>query len=206
MIEKDVNLNVNNIIGVASSLLGESTTESVEYMQSTESIGKLKEQNLFHRTCTARSLAFLLPNITAASFRRRSPMEIQLFVRWRDIVGADIAAQTRLKKLSAKTLTVACSGPIALEMHYRAEMIMARINKWSGNVLVERIRIVQESIKTSAGTLSDGRQTYVSSHARRSPLLTDSECLLPFFPKGHLREALESLGSAMKNKNCRKLD
>ena len=94
MIEKDLDLNVNNTIGVASSLLEESTTESIEYMQSIESIGKLKEQNLSHRTCTARSLAFLLPSITAASFRRRSPTEIQLFVRWHDVVGADIAAQT----------------------------------------------------------------------------------------------------------------
>lgn len=198
MIEKDLDLNVNNTIGVASSLLEESTTESIEYMQSIESIGKLKEQNLSYRTCTARSLAFLLPSITAASFRRRSPTEIQLFVRWHDVVGADIAAQTRLKKISAKTLTVACSGPVALEMQYRTEMIIARINKWSGNSLVERIRIVQESIKTSTSTLSGGRQTYVSSYAGRSPLLRASVCLLPFFPKCPLREALESLGSAIR--------
>ena len=190
-------MEANSLYSMASSLLGESTTEAIEYMQSTESIGKLKEQNLSHRACTARSLAFLLPSVTAASFRRRSPTEIQLFVRWRDVVGADIAEQTRLKKLSAKTLTVACSGPIAVEMHYRTEMIIARINKWSGTSLVEKIRIVQESIKTTSGE----RQTYMLSHAKRvfpSTTTITSTCFLPLFPQGHLREALESLGDAVR--------
>lgn len=158
----------------------------------------LKDQNISHRICQARSLASLLPSVTVASFCRRSPMEIQLFFRWRDVVGADIAAQTRLKKLSAKILTVACSGPIAMEMHYRAEMIIDRINKWSGTSLVEKIRIVQESTKTSKSALSERRQTYMSSHTKQVSSLTASTCLLPLFPQGRLREALESLGAAVR--------
>ncbi|MBO6038304.1 MAG: DUF721 domain-containing protein [Acetobacter sp.] len=155
-----------------------------------------KEQNLSHRVYnTPRSLASLLPNVTAVAFRRRSPMEIQILTRWRDIVGAEIAALAYPKKLSAKVLTIACSGPVAMEMHYRAEMLMARINMWSGTTLVERVRIVQEP----TGTKTESLQTHKPPHSKNILSLATTRTYSSHdFPKNSLGEALESLSAAIK--------
>ena len=66
----------------------------------------------------------------------------QIQAGWEAIV-ADIAALTKPRGLYSDTLTVACGGPIALEVHHLAEPLIARINTHLGRVAITRLRLVQ---------------------------------------------------------------
>ena len=67
----------------------------------------------------------------------------QIRAGWGAIVGTDIAALTKPRGLCSGTLTLACYGPIALEVHHLAEALMARINGHLGRVAITRLRLVQ---------------------------------------------------------------
>lgn len=136
------------------------------------------------RIMKARTLAALLPNVTAPAFRRRSPTGAMLFARWPDIVGPAHGAVTTPRRLSAGTLTVACAGPVATELQYQADMLMARINTWCGEPLVARLRFVQDP---TAGI------------RRKQPPRKGATptCTLPDMADDPLREALERLGTGI---------
>ena len=143
------------------------------------------------RVMKARTLAALLPNVTAPAFRRRSPTGAMLFARWPDIVGPAHAALTTPHRLSAATLTVACAGPVAMELQHQADMLMARINTWCGEPLVARLRFVQDP---TAGT-------------RRKPAPrknTAPTCTLPDMADDQLRAALERLGTEILQTTIKK--
>lgn len=134
------------------------------------------------RVMKARTLAALLPNVTAPAFRRRSPTGAMLFACWGDVVGPAHAALTTPHRLSTGTLTVACAGPVAMELQHQADMLMARINTWCGEPLVARLRFVQDP---TAGI-------------RRKPAprpSTTQTCTLPDMADESLRVALERLGT-----------
>jgi hypothetical protein len=139
------------------------------------------------RAMTARSLAALLPGVTAPVFRRRSPAGARLLSGWRDIVGPGHAAQTTPQRLSAGTLTIACAGPVAMELQHHAALLIERINTWSGEKLVTRLRFVQDP---TAGQPT--RKTTPSRAPRQS-------VSLPTLPEGPLREALEALGASVRH-------
>ena len=54
-----------------------------------------------------------------------------------------LAAVTQPLRLTAGSLTIACSGPIAMELSHLAPELMARINGGLGRVAVEQLRFVQ---------------------------------------------------------------
>ncbi|WP_408740695.1 DciA family protein [Acetobacter sp. LMG 32666] len=143
------------------------------------------------RVMKALTLAALLPNVTAPAFRRRSPTGAMLFARWADIVGPAHAAVTTPHRLSAATLTVACAGPVAMELQHQADMLMARINTWCGEPLVARLRFVQDP---TAGTRR--RQPARKNHA--------PACTLPDMPDDSLRTALELLGTEILQATTKK--
>lgn len=134
------------------------------------------------RVMKARTLGALLPNVTAPAFRRRSPTGAMLFARWADVVGPAHAAVTSPRKLSAATLTVACTGPAAMELQHQGDMLVARINTWCGEPLVARLRFVQDP---TAGTRR-------RLPPRRGAIPT---CTLPDMGDESLRMALERLGT-----------
>lgn len=144
------------------------------------------------RAMTARSLAALLPGVTAPAFRRRSPSGARLLSGWRDIVGPGHAAQTTPQRLSAGTLSIACAGPVAMELQHHAELLIERINTWSGEKLVTRLRFVQDP---TAG------QPVRKAATRPAPRQAIS---LPTLPEGPLREALEALGSSVQHERSEK--
>lgn len=92
-----------------------------------------------------RPLAALLPRITRPAFKRRSPAGAQLMADWPSLIGPALAAVTFPRKFSAGTLTLACSGPVAMELSHMAGEIMARINQQIGGTPVQRLRFVQEA-------------------------------------------------------------
>ncbi len=97
-----------------------------------------------------RPVAALLPQITRPAFRKRSPAAAQLIADWAAIVGPVVAAQTLPRGISAGTLTIACSGPVAMELQYLAPQLIGRINTAMGQGLVQKLRFVQAALKPPA--------------------------------------------------------
>lgn len=143
------------------------------------------------RAMKARTLAALLPNVTAPAFRRRSPTGAMLFASWPDIVGPAHAAVTSPHRLSRGTLTVACAGPVAMELQHQADMLMARIHTWCGEPLVARLRFVQDP------TAGIRRKKIL----RKGPAPT---CSLPNIDDESLRTALERLGTGILQDTTKK--
>ncbi|MCP1203030.1 DUF721 domain-containing protein [Acetobacter oryzoeni] len=143
------------------------------------------------RARNLRSLAALLPAVTAPAFRRRSPTGALLMSQWPDVVGPAHAAVTSPRRLSAGTLTIACAGPVAMELQHLGDTLIARINTWCGEPLVSRLRFVQDP---AAGMRPRPQ--------RKKPQKTGVICTLPEMEEGPLRQALETLGTdILKSQN-----
>jgi hypothetical protein len=105
------------------------------------------------RTYVSLPLAQLVPGVTRPAFKKRSPVGAGLMAEWVAIVGPRLAAETEPRKLSRGQLTVACSGPMAMELQHAAGALIERINTHAGTRLVERLRFVQEHIAPRAAVL-----------------------------------------------------
>ncbi len=136
-----------------------------------------------------RPLGGLLPRITRPAFRRHSPAAAQLLADWADIVGPALAAVTVPRRLVAGTLTLACAGPIAIELQHLSTELIARINGHLGSQAVHRLRFVQTATG-SAAIVPLARP--VNAAARQAALAS-----VAHLPAGPLREALATLGAAV---------
>ncbi|WP_240386428.1 DUF721 domain-containing protein [Asaia bogorensis] len=109
------------------------------------------------RTMTGRALGAILPQVTRPAFNRKPAPAVRLILDWAEIVGPALAAQTEPRKVSAGTLTIACTGPVALELQHLAPQLIERINNHCGPLrsgrdlrfddgtqLVRKIRILQD--------------------------------------------------------------
>ncbi len=131
-----------------------------------------------------RAVSELVPRLTRPAFRRRSPAGAMLMADWPAVVGPALAAVTQPMRLSAGTLTLACSGPVAMELQHLAPELVARINAHLGRVLVERLRFVQAAPPGA---------TPARPAAKPAPLPEGVQARLAGLPAGELREALERL-------------
>ncbi len=105
---------------------------------------------LERRAYAARGLAELVPRLTRATYRKRSPAGALLMTEWSAIVGPRLAMQTEPRRLSGTQLTIACSGPMAMELQHVSGTLIERINTHAGRRLVERLRFVQEPVLVPA--------------------------------------------------------
>ena len=135
-----------------------------------------------------RPVSVLMPRLTRPAFRRRSPATAQVLADWADIVGPAIAAVTTPRRLSDGTLTIACSGPIAMELQHIAGEVMARINTHLGRQVVTALRFVQ-TLELSAPLAA--RVTPARSGEGRG-----NRGAVGDLPQGEFRGALASLGHA----------
>jgi hypothetical protein len=87
-----------------------------------------------------RPVGALVPRLTRPVFRRCSPAGAQILADWPDLVGPALAAVTEPDRLSAGTLTIACAGPVAMELQHLAPELIQRINGALGRAAVERLR------------------------------------------------------------------
>lgn len=101
-----------------------------------------------------RPLGALIPRLTRPAFRRKSPAGAQLMADWHAVIGPALAAVTAPQKLSNGTLTLACSGPVAMELTHLAPQIVQRINAHLGRQAVERLRFVQHRPAATAAPLA----------------------------------------------------
>ena len=131
-----------------------------------------------------RAIGALVPGLTRAAFRKRSPAGAQVLSDWATIVGPALAATTTPRRLSGTTLTLACAGPMALELQHMAGPLMARINGHLGRVAVERLRFVQD---TAAVPI-----------AAPPPEPAGPPAPIPGLPAGPLHDALAALGQSVQ--------
>jgi hypothetical protein len=133
-------------------------------------------------------LSSLVPAITRPAFRKRSPAGVQVLTDWATIVGPALAAVTSPLRLTSGTLTLACAGPVAMELQHLAPELIGRINAQLGKVVVERLRFVQQA---PAG----GPAPRAAAPPPAGPLPESVTNRLSDLPEGELRQALEKLAS-----------
>jgi len=90
-----------------------------------------------------RDLAALIPQLTRPAFRKRSPDSAQIMADWPIIVGPATGAMAEPVRLTAGTLTLACTGPAAMELGMAAPAILERINSHLGRIAVRKLAFVQ---------------------------------------------------------------
>jgi hypothetical protein len=136
-----------------------------------------------------RPVGTLVQRITRPAFRRRAPATAQVLADWTAIVGPAIGAVTMPRRLSAGALTIACSGPIAMELQHLAGEVMARINAHLGSQTVTALRFVQ--------TLERALPPLAASAPPDPAELAAVEATLSGLPDGELRAALAALGRSV---------
>ncbi len=136
------------------------------------------------RTYVSLPLAQLVPGVTRPAFKKRSPAGASLMADWVAIVGPTLAARTEPRKLSRAQLTIACSGPVAMELQHAAAALIERINTHAGTRLVERLRFVQDHVAPPAPTLPRHRKVEAMPVAGQPP--------------GELNDALAQLLAAIR--------
>ena len=137
----------------------------------------------------SRPVGTLVPRLTRAAFRRRAPSAAQVLADWSAIVGPAIANVTLPKRLSAGILTIACSGPIAMELQHLTAELIGRINGYLGKPVVSGLRFVQ---------------TGLTVRAVQDPEPPPVEAPPIDLPEGELRDALEALGRAVLTPSTRR--
>src|SRR5580698_10762203 len=90
-----------------------------------------------------RPIAAVVPVVTRNAFNRAAPGVAQLMEAWAGIVGPALAEVTTPRRLSQGTLTIGCSGPVAMELQHLSIEVLARINQYLGSQVARRLRFVQ---------------------------------------------------------------
>ncbi len=134
-----------------------------------------------------RAVGALVPGVVRPAFRRRAPATAQVLADWEAIVGPALAATTLPRRLSGDTLTLACAGPVAMELAHLSEALIGRINGHLGRIVVRRLRFVQDAAPPPLPLPATPPPAAV--HAARERVAG--------LPEGALRDALERLGRAV---------
>ena len=126
--------------------------------------------------------------LTRPAFRRRAPAAAQVMADWPSIVGPALAATTMPRRLQSGILTLACAGPVAMELQHLSNEVIARINRHLGTVAVTRLRFVQDG----------AAPTLLPASRQPSPQAAEAaELAASVVPPGALRDALAALGRAV---------
>jgi hypothetical protein len=131
-----------------------------------------------------RSIGALLPAVTRPAFRSRAAGAAQLMADWPAIVGPALAAVSSPRALNRTTLTLACAGPVALELQHLSGQLAERINAHYGRTMVEQFRFVQSAATQAAA-------------AARRKTVPAPPVEVPDMKEGALRDALAALGGAV---------
>ncbi|MGA9007507.1 MAG: DciA family protein [Xanthobacteraceae bacterium] len=149
---------------------------------------------------TARQLRDIAGKIVGESFRRQGFASAELVTRWREIVGAEIAACSEPLKIQWQrtvqgedpepgTLVLRVEGPTAIEIQHFATLICERVNQFLGWRAVGRLALRQAPLRR--GTSKKTRAADPATAARIAETLSD-------IGDDGLKEALARLGAAIK--------
>jgi hypothetical protein len=134
-----------------------------------------------------RPLGALVPGVTRAAFRRHSPAAALIMADWPIIVGPKVASMTTPRRLDRGTLTIACAGPVAMNLHYVGVELINRINGHLGGQPGHSLRFTQAGMPRQA-------------HPPPLPppeAVDEAEAAVAGLPPGDLRRALSALGSVV---------
>jgi hypothetical protein len=137
-----------------------------------------------------RALGALLPKLTKPIFRKKSPSGAQIMADWAEIIGPALSAVTAPQRLSGTTLTIACGGPVAMELAHLAPQIIARVNGHLGRQAVAQLKFVQLALP-GARPLAPRRL------APPAPLPANVQAGIAAVPGEELRAALAKLGQGV---------
>ena len=104
------------------------------------------------RAFGVRSLASLLPPIVRPAFKTRAPAATLLMSDWLAVAGPHFGLLATPRRFSGGTLTLAASGPAALELQHLSVELIARLNGALGRSTVERLRFVQDENAAAPAT------------------------------------------------------
>ena len=130
-----------------------------------------------------RPVGALVPAVTRAAFRARSPAAGTLMTDWGLIVGPALAAVTIPRRLQGGTLTIGCTGPVAMELQHLQAGLTSRINGALGSAVVAQLRFVQDFIPPPPAP---------QPRPAATPVPVDG------VPPGPLHDALAALGGALR--------
>ena len=134
-----------------------------------------------------RALGALMPPLTRPVLRRLHPGAAQLMAEWEALVGPGLAGRTTPRALDRGTLTIACAGPVAMELTMLGPQVIARINAGLGRAVVQRLRFVQAARARPAPRAP-------APPVALPPALDDR---LASLPEGPLRDALAKLAQGV---------
>ncbi len=136
-----------------------------------------------------RGIAALLAPILRPALRRRGPALATLIEDWPSIAGGEIAARSLPVKFAAGTVTLACSGPDAVELQYGAAGLIGRINLALGSGSVVRLRFTDAVLPAAVLPKRSGRVLGEADRGSGRP----ARPVLSGLPEGPLREAFDRL-------------
>jgi len=138
------------------------------------------------RSFAMRPLGGIIPRVTRAGFRRRSPAAAQIMLDWMDIMGPVLGPRTVPQKLSAGTLTIGCQGPVAMELQHLSTQLIERLNTHLGlsgeRAPIQRLRFVPMPMLSTL------------PRAPKRPAALPPPPALPEIEPGPLHDALARLG------------
>lgn len=102
------------------------------------------------RNYAPRGIAALIAPVVRPAFKRRAPAAAQIMADWASIAGPHLSQRAAPVKFAGGTLTLACTGPTAMELQLLSPQIIARLNLALGNNMIERLRFVQQAPNISA--------------------------------------------------------
>ncbi len=106
------------------------------------------------RNYAPRGIAALLAPVVRPAFRKRAPAAAAILADWESLAGPEFAARASPLKFAAGTLTLACTGPAAMELQLVAPTLIARLNFALGQQMVERLRFTRQAPKILAPPLA----------------------------------------------------
>jgi hypothetical protein len=136
------------------------------------------------RSYATRELAALIPRLTRPAFRKRSPESAQILADWPALAGPTLANMAEPVRLSSGTLTLACTGPVAMELGMMAPMLIERLNGQLGRAAIRKLAFVQRAPRLAAP---------VSRRPPPGPIPVEAEAPLATLPEGELQAALARL-------------
>jgi hypothetical protein len=151
--------------------------------------GQPKPDQVGRRLYGSRPLGALVPRLTRPAFHRMSPAAAQVMADWAAIVGPLLASVSAPRRLAGSTLTIACSGPVAIELQHYAGELIERINSHLGSPTIRALRFVQTAPPALRPAAPPARVSPAAAAAAESAVST--------LPEGELREALAALGRAV---------
>lgn len=154
-----------------------------------------KREKREYRRTGARMIGALLPGLTRAAFRKKSPLFIRLIMDWENFVGATLAQQSEPCRLRPGVLTVRCCGPVAVEIQYAAPRILESINTACG--LEGETRLIQLKLVQDKTIHKEQSGSPPKSHKNIRPVNVEG------VEEGPLKEALARLGGQISARRAK---